>query len=64
MNSNNEEKNKGINHDLLANPFFNEDNQSNNNSLNLFKNKGADAIYKNDSTDNDKKTNIIICILL
>ena len=53
MNSNNEEKNKEINHDLLANQFFNEDNQSNNNSLNLFRNKSADAIYKNESTLND-----------
>ena len=31
------------------------DNQSNNNSLNLFKNKSADAIYKNDSLDNEYK---------
>ena len=54
MNTNIEEKNKELNHDLLTNQFFNEDNQSNNNSLNLFKNKSADAIYKNDSSDNEQ----------
>ena len=54
MNTNIEEKNKELNHDLLANQFFNEDNQSNNNSLNSFKNKSADAIYKNDSSDNEQ----------
>ena len=55
MNTNNEDKNKELNHELLANKFFSEDNQSNNNSLNLFKNKSADAIYKNDSFDNEQK---------
>ena len=55
MTSNNEENNKELNHELLANQFFNEDNQSNNNSLNLFKNKSADAIYKNDSLESEKK---------
>ena len=53
MDINNQEKNKEINQELFANQFFNEDNQSNNNSL--FKNKSADAIYKNDSLDNEQK---------
>ena len=53
MDINNEEKSKEINQELLANHFYNEDNQSNNNSL--FKNKSADAIYKNDSFDNEQK---------
>ena len=53
MNIKKEENNnnKELNHDLLANQFFNDDNQSNSNSLNLFKNKSADAIYKNESID-------------
>ena len=55
MTTNNEENNKELNHDLLTNQFFNEDNQSNNNSLALYKNKSADAIYKNDSIDIEQK---------
>jgi hypothetical protein len=57
MNINKEENNnnKELNHDLLANQFFNDDNQSNNNSLNLFKNKSADAIYKNESLEIEQK---------
>ena len=54
MNTNISEKNKELNHDLLSNQFYNEDNQSNNNSLNLFKSKSADAIYKNNSSDNEQ----------
>jgi len=53
---NGQNSNKELNHDLLSNQFFNEDNQSNNNSLNnLFKNKSADAIYKNDSLEIEQK---------
>ena len=55
MISNDEEKKTDINPDILTNHFFKEDNQSNNNSLILFKNKSADAIYKNYSNDNDNQ---------
>ena len=52
MNENNEDNKMGLNHELLANQFFNEDNQSNNS---LHKNKSADEIFKNDSFDNEQK---------
>ena len=58
MNINKEDNNnnnKELNHDLLANQFFNDDNQSNSNSLNLFKTKSADAIYKNESLEIEQK---------
>ena len=55
MNSNGEEKKVEIDHDFLANQFFSDGNQSSNNSLNLFKNKSADLIYKNDSTLNENE---------
>ena len=55
MNINNEEKNKDLNHELIANQFYNEENQMSNNNLNLFKNKSADNIYKNDSFETEQK---------
>ena len=57
MDENNGEKNKELNHDLITNQFFNEENDNNNNnsSSNFFRNKSADAIYKNDSLDSEQK---------
>ena len=55
MNISNEEKNKDLNHELIANQFYNEENQMSNNNLNLFKNKSADNIYKNDSFETEQK---------
>ena len=57
MDENNGEKNKELNHDLITNQFFNEENDNNNNnsSSHFFRNKSADAIYKNDSLDSEQK---------
>ena len=55
MNNNGEEKKVEINHEFLANQFFSDGNQSSNNSVNLFRNKSADLIYKNDSNFNENE---------
>ena len=54
MNENNEEKAKDINYNIITKQFSNDQIQSNN-SLNLFRNKSADAIYKNDSLESEQK---------
>ena len=52
MDENNEDKKKELNHELLANQFFNEENQSNNS---IHRNKSADEIYKNNSFNDEQK---------